>query len=406
MITPIRPPKMKKASETSTEIYQLALQSAPSGIMVVGEKGNIKYANQTLADMFEHRLEDLLDQPVEILLPEQFAAAHRRHVENYARSPQSRSMGSGRDLVGVSRSKRRFPVEIGLRPAQTKSGRVVVATVIDITRRKAVEDRLRRHEEELEELVAERTRELAAAQREKERVLDQLIQAEKMATVGTLVSGIGHEINNPLYVLQAAAEALESENNIDDCRIYGHEILKQAKRIGATVKTLSLYARPGSRHDLQRVDIAVAVAEAVYLARNSVRGNQVEFSIDAEPGWQILAKTEEIQQILFNILRNAIQASADGGRIEVVAMQQADRVEVQIRDFGSGIPEEYLQRVFDPFFTTKGPDEGEGLGLYIVRQIVTRYGGTIDVESADAGGSRFVIRFPAADRKNDQEGHS
>jgi PAS domain S-box-containing protein len=397
---------MKKASVTSSEIYQLALQSAPSGIMVVGEKGDIKYANQTLADMFEHSLEDLMGKPVEILMPTQFAEAHRRHVEDYARRPQPRSMGSGRDLEGVSRNKRRFPVEIGLRPAQTDSGRVVVATVIDITRRKAVEDRLRRHEEELEELVVERTRELAAAQREKERVLDQLIQAEKMATVGTLVSGIGHEINNPLYVLQAAAEALESENDIDNCRIYGREILKQAKRIATTVKTLSLYARPGSRHDLQRVDMAEAIAEATHLARNSVRGNQVEFSITAEPGMQFLAKIEEIQQILFNILRNAIQASADGGTIEVVAAQREKWVEVHIRDFGNGIPDEYLQRVFDPFFTTKGPDEGEGLGLYIVRQIVSRYGGTIDVENANAGGCRFMIRFPVAERNNDQEEHS
>jgi PAS domain S-box-containing protein len=397
---------MKKASVTSSEIYQLALQSAPSGIMVVGAKGDIKYANQTLADMFEHSLEDLMGKPVEILMPTQFAEAHRRHVEDYARRPQPRSMGSGRDLEGVSRNKRRFPVEIGLRPAQTDSGRVVVATVIDITRRKAVEDRLRRHEEELEELVVERTRELAAAQREKERVLDQLIQAEKMATVGTLVSGIGHEINNPLYVLQAAAEALESENDIDNCRIYGREILKQAKRIATTVKTLSLYARPGSRHDLQRVDMAEAIAEATHLARNSVRGNQVEFSITAEPGMQFLAKIEEIQQILFNILRNAIQASADGGTIEVVAAQREKWVEVHIRDFGNGIPDEYLQRVFDPFFTTKGPDEGEGLGLYIVRQIVSRYGGTIDVENANAGGCRFMIRFPVAERNNDQEEHS
>jgi PAS domain S-box-containing protein len=397
---------MKKASETSTEIYQLALQSAPSGIMVVGEKGDIKYANQTLADMFDHPLEDLLGKPVEMLLPAQFAATHRSHVENYIRHPQPRPMGSGRDLEGVSRSQRRFPVEIGLRPAQTPSGRVVVATVIDITRRKAVEDRLRRHEEELEELVTERTRELAAAQREKNRVLDQLIQAEKMATVGTLVSGIGHEINNPLYVLQAAAEALESEDDIDSCRIYGHEILKQAKRIAATVKTLSQYARPGSRHDLQRVNIAEAVAEAVHLARNSVRGDRIEFSIDVDAGLQILAKTEEIQQILFNILRNAIQASNDGATIEITAARQGSWVELNIRDFGSGIPDDCLQRVFDPFFTTKGPDEGEGLGLYIVRQIVTRYGGTIDVENADAAGSRFVIRFPVADREKDQEEHS
>jgi len=77
---------------------------------------------------------------------------------------------------------------------------------------------------------------------------------------------------------------------------------------------------------------------------------------------------------------------------------------VRIQDSGTGIPNEHLKRVFDPFFTTKGPDEGEGLGLYIVRQIVTRYRGTIDVENAAGGGARFVIRFPISDPKNAEGG--
>lgn len=186
---------MKKASGSRTEIYQLALHTAPIGIMVVGDQGDIQYVNQTLADMFGHNVDDLLGKPVEILIPEPFAVTHRHHVKIYARRPEPRSMGAGRDLEGVSKDNRRFPVEIGLRPVQTSSGRVVVATVIDITKRKAIEERLRKHEEQLEELVAERTQELSEAQREKERVLDQLIQAEKMTAVGTLVSGINHEIH-------------------------------------------------------------------------------------------------------------------------------------------------------------------------------------------------------------------
>lgn len=276
---------------------------------------------------------------------------------------------------------------------------------IDITKRKAIEDRLHKHEEQLEELVAERTRELREAQREKERVLDQLIQAEKMTAVGTLVSGIGHEINNPLYVVLAAAEALTDEQDLAQCRTYGHEILKQAKNIAETVKNLSRYAQPGSRHDLQRVDINAAVAGAVRLARRALRGDRVEIKITTSPAPEILAKSEEIQQVLFNIIRNAIQAIAGEGRIEIHTAQEADWVSVRIQDNGKGIPNEHLKRVFDPFFTTKGPDEGEGLGLYIVRQIVTRYQGTIDVENTTGGGARFSIRFPIADPQNAQKEH-
>lgn len=384
-------------------MYQLALHAAPSGIMVVGEVGEIQYVNQTLADMFGHDIEALMGAPVEVLIPDQFTAAHRRHVENYARQSQPRMMGSGRDLEGISKDRRRFPVEIGLRPVQTDAGRFVVVTVVDITGRKAIEERLRRHEEELEELVAERTRELREAQREKERMLDQLIQAEKMTAVGTLVSGIGHEINNPLYVLLAAAEALENEPEIDNCRVYGREILKQANNIAETVKSLSRYARPGTRHDLERVDINASIGDAVHLAQTSLHGNEIEFKISNDAVPEILAKSEEIQQVLFNIIRNGIQAMAGRGRIGINATRDEDWVSVRIQDSGTGIPVENLQRVFDPFFTTKGPDEGEGLGLYIVRQIVTRYQGTIDVENATDGGARFLIRFPVADHKNINE---
>ena len=379
------------------EVSRLALQVAPSGVLVVDDGGCINFVNQTLADMFGYRAEELLDEPVEILIPQQFATTHRKHVQNYAHGPQRRDMGSGRDLEGISKDGRRFPVEVGLRPTQTPGGRMVVATVIDISGRKAIEERLRRHEEELERLVAERTRELEAAQQEKERMLEQLIQAEKMTTVGTLVSGIGHEINNPLYVLHAAAEALRDEQDIEKCRALGDEILRQTTRIAETVKNLSRYARPASRQDLQPVDLEEVVADAVRLVRQSPLGDRVEFKISTATVPPVSARFEEILQVVFNLLRNAIQAIPGDGRIEIDTRQAGDdSVTLCIQDNGSGIPDKHLKRVFDPFFTTKGPDQGEGLGLYIVRQIVTRYAGVISVENVATGGTRFEIRFPVA----------
>lgn len=397
---------MTQVGDSQSEIYQLALHAAPSGIMVVGDRGDIRFANQTLADMFGHRLEELLGKPVEMLLPKEHGDAHRRHIESYARRPELRPMGSGRDLEGISKDGRRFPVEIGLRPAQTDSGRVVVATVIDITKRKAIEERLREHEERLEELVAERTRELREAQREKERMLEHLIQAEKMTAVGTLVSGIGHEINNPLYVVLAAAEALADEPDLAQCRAYGEEILAQVKNIAETVKNLSRYAQPGTRHDLRRVEVNACVTGAVNLARRALRDDRIEIRTATGPAPDILAKSEEIQQVVFNLVRNAIQAIAGKGLVEIRTAQEGDWVTVYIRDTGTGIPDEHLKRIFDPFFTTKGPDEGEGLGLYIVRQIVTRYGGTIDAENTAGGGAQFSIRFPIADPKNAEGSHA
>lgn len=396
---------MTIANNPSSEICQLALQAAPSGIMVADDRGEIRYVNQTLADMFGYTTEELYGQPIEILLPRQYASSHRDHVKKYVHNPELRSMGSGRDLEGICKNNRRFPVEIGLRPAQTSHGRVVVATVIDITQRKAIEDKLRQHEEQLEELVDERTRELHEAHLEKERMLDQLIQAEKMTAVGTLVSGIGHEINNPLYVLFSAAEAVTDEKDLTQCHRYGNEILKQAKNIAETVKSLSRYAQPGSRHDLEQVDLKKSINEAVHLAQRTLRADQIEFNITSCSVSRIPARTEEIQQVMFNIVRNAIQAITGSGQIKIDLSQQDKWIKIYIQDSGPGIPDEQLKQIFDPFFTTKGPDEGEGLGLYIVRQIITRYQGTIDVENITAGGTRFVIRFPVNSENNNPEEH-
>ena len=103
------------------------------------------------------------------------------------------------------------------------------------------------------------------------------------------------------------------------------------------------------------------------------------------------------------MLRNAIQAIPGKGRIEIDSALENNLVRLCIQDNGNGIPAELLKRVFDPFFTTKGPDQGEGLGLYIVRQIVTRYDGTISVDNVPGGGTRFEIRLPVAEQTKGQE---
>jgi len=156
-----------KSHQDATErLLHLAVHAAPSGILVADNEGRIVFANEALLKMFGYAEKELMGQAIEALVPETVQEIHRQHRKTFAENPTPRKMGTGRDLQGLTRGGKRFPVEIGLQPGDTDEGRLVVATVIDITRRRRIEEQLRRHEEDLEELVAERTRELYRAQEE------------------------------------------------------------------------------------------------------------------------------------------------------------------------------------------------------------------------------------------------
>ena len=250
----------------------------------------------------------------------------------------------------------------------------------------------------LEEKVEERTRELKDTQAEKDRVMQQLIQTEKVAAIGTMASGIGHEINNPLYAILGMAEAIRDEKDITQCNEYGEDIVKHSKQIAEIVKNLSGYVRPANTHDLEQVDVNEKLSEAVSMVERSLLSDRVEITKDLNPVPRISAKPEEIQQVFFNIIRNGTQAINGKGTVEITSVHDGGQVQVRIRDTGVGISAEHLGKVYDPFFTTKDPDEGEGLGLYIVQQIVKKYEGTISLESEKGKGTIVTIQFPTGEQ--------
>ncbi len=248
----------------------------------------------------------------------------------------------------------------------------------------------------LEEQVEQRTRALQDTQAEKDRVVESLIQAEKMAAIGTLASGIGHEINNPLYAILGKAEAIRDETDAGRREQYSDDIIRRSKQIATIVKDLSGYVRPGSQQDWVLVDVNHQLSEAIALARHSPLSDHVEFRERPGAVAGVAARPDEIRQAFFNVIRNAIQAMQGRGILEVASDMDEGGIRVSIRDTGPGIPKEQQRKIFDPFFTTKSPDEGEGLGLYIVRQIVKKYDGSVAVQSEEGQGTTFTFRFPVS----------
>ena len=281
--------------------------------------------------------------------------------------------------------------------------------------RRALRDRLRSTESinvDLEREVRRRTEaleqrnaELFEAMEKLRRAQDNLVRSEKLASMGRLVAGIAHEINNPVNAVINSLGPLDElvkkiaageGQKATDLAKQAEEILavvqRGAARTKAIVQALHGYAR-GDESVQREVDLGRSVDETLGLLQHRLRKVQVTKEIDAKA--RIMGFPGQIDQVLMNLLTNAAQAIGDrGGTIHVTARCQDDRVLLQVSDDGPGIPADILPRVFDPFFTTKDVGEGSGLGLSIVHGIIDRHGGHIDVDSQPGQGTRFSLSFP------------
>ena len=225
----------------------------------------------------------------------------------------------------------------------------------------------------------------------------QLIQAAKLASVGELASGMAHEINNPIGIILGRTDyILATQDNLsaeakEDLKV----IRGQAERVASTVRNLLTFARP-SPLSMQRLDLAELVDEAVKLEAPRCRTAAVEIERSSSLRIPtIQADPDQLQQVLINLMNNAIEAMPQGGRLSVsLTYGGGGQVIANISDTGTGITEENQARIFDPFFTTKPAGKGTGLGLAVSYGIIRDHGGEIRVSSIPGRGSTFSIVLP------------
>ena len=242
------------------------------------------------------------------------------------------------------------------------------------------------------------------ALQEAEALRTKLIQGEKLAALGSLVSGVAHELRTPLtflsnnafllqYRLEAAAKVgMPADEVLALARPFLHEVTAGVDRINQLVEDLRRYTK--ARHDQQpvRASVHTLITDAVELFRATNRAvNPVETSLS--PTAPIRANQGAIQQIVLNLLQNAADASAPGRPIRVVTRQDGATPILEVVDQGSGIPPEVLRRMYEPLFTTKA--EGTGLGLSIVKRIADEHGATLECDTQVGRGTTFRVRFPA-----------
>ncbi len=238
---------------------------------------------------------------------------------------------------------------------------------------------------------------LEAALEETRSLQAELIQSEKLAGIGTLAAGIAHEVSSPLFGVMGLAEAIADEGDLALVQGYARDIVEYCRQIRDIVMELSSYSRPAAQEYLTTVDLARVVLDALKLVERSAPCGGVRFEADLPQGLYLNARTNEMQQVFVNLIKNAVEAVNEhrgGGVVRVAAAQNDSHTWVTVADDGPGIPDDRLRMLFDPFYTTKPPGKGTGLGLNIVWRIVTKYRGVITVQSRLNEGAVFEVRFP------------
>jgi signal transduction histidine kinase len=247
----------------------------------------------------------------------------------------------------------------------------------------------------LYEETVERNRQLAEMYERLQAAQQQLIQSEKLAAVGQLAAGIVHDVKNPLGVIKGMAEELmEDALGQPDLRQGLLVIRDNANRANLIVTDLLKFARQ-STPTMQKRDLRETIEGCLRLTDYLIRKANVGVTLDLpeEPIW-VTYDPQQIEQVVINLIQNSVQAMPDGGKLETRMTDLGAEVELTVADNGKGISPENLSRIFEPFFTTKPEGQGTGMGLAVSYGIISRHGGTIDVESKVGRGTTFSIRLP------------
>jgi two-component system NtrC family sensor kinase len=225
----------------------------------------------------------------------------------------------------------------------------------------------------------------------------QIIRSEKLATVGKLAAGVAHEINNPLGNISLYAQMLAQKTKNKEARKKLKIIEEQATQAARIVKSLLEFSRQ-MEPKFRKVNLNDVVTKTLEILQPQISINNINVIKNLDKALpEVKADPAQIQQVLVNIINNAIEAMPEGGTLIIDTRRRDSEVEISITDTGEGIPEENLSKIFDPFFSTKGVGKGTGLGLSVSYGIVERHGGRIEVESEVGVGSTFRVILPLGD---------
>jgi len=356
---------------------QSILDTVPDAMIVIDERGIMQSFSLAAERLFGYSVTEAVGNNVKMLMPSPYREAHDGYVDHYLRTGERRIIGIGRVVVGQRKDGSTFPMELSVGEMHVHDNRYFTGFVRDLTERQQTEARL-------QELQAE------------------LVHVSRLTAMGEMASALAHELNQPLSAIAnylkgsqrlLASSADEHSTVLRDAL---DKAADQALRAGQIIRRLrDFVARGESERRVEDVKKLIEEASALALVGAKDRGIRVTFKFDPGVGY-VLADKVQIQQVLLNLMRNAIEAMEDAERRDLVISSAAlpdNLVEIGVSDSGAGIAPEISAQLFQPFVTTK--TQGMGVGLSISRTIVEAHGGSIAQHPNPGGGTVFSFTLPA-----------
>ena len=376
----IRDISERKAAEAAQRESELRLRSlldtVPDGIVVIDDRGMIQSFSPAAERLFGYASAEIAGHNVSILMPSPYREGHDSYLDRYLRTGERRIIGIGRVVVGLRKGGETFPMELQVSEFGSAGKRFFTGFVRDLTEQQAAKRRI-------QDLQAE------------------LLHTSRLSVMGQMASTMAHELNQPLTAvmnyLEAARHLLESGSQSAE-RIGGlmSRAVAQAERAGDVIRQLRQFVRKGETdHRAESLNTLVEEALALALVGARLSGVRVTLALDHSLP-PVLVDAVQVQQVVLNLVRNAIEAMEAGERRELSITTRvtasANMAEVTVADSGPGIAPEIADRLFQPFVTTK--ENGMGLGLSICREIVEAHQGRLSVAPAPSGGAVFRLTLP------------
>lgn len=403
------------------DVFDVLFKSVSEAVIVVNIEQQIIAINTSTEKIFGYTEEELINQPLEILIPKKYKANHSSHVKSFIKENKKRFMGHGRDLSGLRKDGSVFPIEVGLNPFEIDGDKYVMALAVDITERKKQEQEIITLNNELEKKVEERTKDLSISVEKLKSTNEQLdeenkkrLKAEKAAKTALkkerelnelktkFLSLVSHEFKTPLSgiltstMLLAKYKLGEQQEKRDKHIKIINDKVHYLNNILNDFLSIERLEKGKINYKFTTFKISKIVNEVVYRSNMFLKqGQQINYPENIDD--ISLHQDEKIfELVLSNLINNAIKYSPENTTIDLVITQDDKETMVTVKDNGMGIPEKDQKNIFKRYFRAENVllNQGTGIGLNIVKSHLNNLGGNISFSSKEGEGSTFIFTIP------------